>query len=239
MNLMDIHLEVFEGPLDLLLYLIKKDNLDIYDIPIAQITQEYLNYLDVMKELNLDVAGEFLVMASTLMQIKIKMLLPKKEEKQEKDIDPRQELVRMLEEYQKYKSASQLLLERFNKYKDVFYRGSPVFSNEDKHLDVEMVYLIEAARKAFLRTTEKTEIESEDVPIESRIEKILNMIKEKKWMLLDDVFKDEKKIRGIVTCFLALLELIKMNKITVIQDEPFSEVKIYLLENNNNLNLQN
>lgn len=239
MDLMDIHLEVFEGPLDLLLYLIKKDNLDIYDIPIAQITQEYLNYLEVMKELNLDVAGEFLVMASTLMQIKIKMLLPKKEEEQEKDIDPRQELVRMLEEYQKYKSASQLLLERFNKYKDIFYRGSPIFSNEDKHLDVELVYLIEAVKKAFLRITEKTEIESEDVPIESRIEKIMNMIREKKWMLLDDVFKDEKKRRGVITCFLALLELIKMNKITVIQDEPFSEVKIYLLENDNNLITQN
>ncbi|MEF3280702.1 MAG: segregation/condensation protein A [Elusimicrobiota bacterium] len=230
---MDIHLEVFEGPLDLLIYLIKKNNLDIYDIPIAKITQEYLDYINLMEELNLDLAGEFLVMASTLMQIKIKMLLPKKEDEQEEQKDPRAELVSMLEEYQKYKAASKMLAERFNKYRDVFYRGSPVFSAADKHLDVEMIYLIEAVKRAFGKIEDKAEIEVEDVPIETRIEKIMNMIKEKEWMLLDDVFKDETKKRAIITCFLALLELIRLNKITVLQDENFGEVRIYLVGKNN------
>lgn len=230
MNLMDIHLNIFEGPLDLLLYLIKKNNLDIYDIPVSEITEEYLKYLDVMKELNLDIAGEFLVMASTLMQIKAKSLMPKKPEDGEEGQDPREGLVRMLEEYQKYKAASALLSERFNKYKDVFYRGSPVFQAQDKHLDVEMVYLIDAVKKAFERVALRREIEAEDVPIESRIEKILKVLSEKKWILLDDIFKEETKIRGVITCFLALLELVKLNKITVTQDDSFSEVKIYLIE---------
>lgn len=233
MNLMDIHLQIFEGPLDLLLYLIKKNNLDIYDIPISEITQEYLAYLDVMKEFNLDIAGEFLVMASTLMQIKAKSLMPKQPEQGEEGQDPRDELVRMLEEYQKYKAASTLLAERFNKYKDVFYRGSPVFDVKDKHLDVEMVYLFDAVKKAFERVAFRKEIEAEDVPIESRIEKIIKILSEKKWLLLDDVFKDETKLRGIVTCFLALLELVKQNKISVAQDESFGEVRIYLIEASN------
>jgi len=226
----EIHLEVFEGPLDLLLYLIKKNNLDIYNISISKITEEYLHYLDMMKELNLDVAGEFLIMASTLMQIKTKMLMPKHEIEQEKGKDPRTDLVRMLEEYQKYKAASAFLLERFNKYKDIFYRGSPVFSTEDKHLEVEIAYLLDAVKKAFERLKGKIEIEAEDVPIESRIEKIMTMIKERKWMLLDDVFRDETKVRGIITSFLALLELVKLGKIRVVQEENFSEVKIFLVE---------
>jgi segregation and condensation protein A len=230
MNLLDIHLEIFEGPLDLLLYLIKKNNLSIYDIPISKITEEYLNYLEMMKELNLDVAGEFLVMASTLMQIKTKMLLPKHELDEEKGKDPRTDLVKMLEEYQKYKAASAFLLERFNKNKDIFYRGSPVFSTEDKYLEVEMTYLLDAVRKAFDRLKGRIEIEAEDVPIESRIEKIMNMIKEKKYMLLDDVFRDETKLKGIITSFLALLELVRIGKVRIVQDESFSDVKIYLVE---------
>lgn len=234
MNLMDIHLEIFEGPLDLLLYLIKKNNIDIYDIPISQITQEYLNYLEIMKELNLDIAGEFLVMASTLMQIKAKMLLPKKEEEgEEEGKDPREKLVKMLEEYQKYKTATSILQERFNKYKDVFYRGSPVFSSEDKHLNVELIHLFEAVKRAFERLEEKQEIEGEDFPIEVKIEKILNMLKEKQWLSLDDVFQDETHKRGIITCFLAVLELVKMNKILVKQDELFAEARIYLKHENN------
>lgn len=231
-NLLDVHINIFEGPLDLLLYLIKKNNVDIYDIPISQITQQYLNYLEMMKELNLNVAGEFLVMASTLIQIKAKSLLPKKDDELEDGQDPREGLVRMLEEYQKYKAATALLAERFNKYKDIFYRGSPVFEIHDKHLDVEMAYLIEAMKKAVMSLTLRREIEAEDIPIESRIEKILNILSQKKWIVLDELFKDETKIKGIVTTFLALLELVKQRKINVIQENLFEEVKVYLIEEN-------
>ena len=113
MNELDIHIEVFEGPLDLLMHLIRKNNLDIYDIPISQITKEYLSYLEVMKTLNLEVAGEFLVMATTLMQIKAKMLLPAREMPGEEGAgpDPRGALASMLEEYQRYKEAGDRLFE--------------------------------------------------------------------------------------------------------------------------------
>lgn len=233
MSLLDVHLEIFEGPLDLLMYLIKKNNLDIYDIPISQITQEYLQYLHVMKELNLDIAGEFLVMASTLMQIKAKMLLSKKsQDSEEEESDPRAPLVSLLEEHQKYIEASKLLQEKFNKSKDIFYRGSPVFTAEEKFLDVEFMALIDAVKRAFERLPARQELEGEKFPIETRIEKILNMFKEREWILLDEVFLNETRKAGIITCFLALLELIKQRQIIAIQDIPFGEVRIYIRKEN-------
>lgn len=229
MSMMDIHLEVFEGPLDLLLYLVKKNNMDIYDIKISEITGEYLAYLDVMKELNLEVAGEFLVMASTLMQIKAKMLLPKQQapEGEEEGEDPRAGLIHQLEEYQKFKTASKVLEERFVKYRDVFYRGSPVFSVEDKVLDAEFAAIIEAVRRAFEKLPDKKEIAGENFPIESRMEKIMNLLSGKEWVLLDEVFENETKKMAVITCFLAMLELIKQRKIIVSQDDAFKEVRIY------------
>ena len=123
----EVHLEMFEGPLDLLLFLIKKNDLDIYDIPISQITQEYLSYLSLMKDLNLDVAGEFLVLASTLMQVKARTLLPS-QDAEEEGPDPRAELVAKLVEYQKFKEAAKFLDRRAAEFSDVFYRGAPHFA---------------------------------------------------------------------------------------------------------------
>src|SRR5437762_9764165 len=119
---MDVSLEIFEGPLDLLLHLIKKNDLEISDIPIAQITHEYLAYLDLMKDLDLETAGEFLVMASTLMQIKAQMLLPSPEVEPEEGPDPRTELINKLLEYQQYKEAANILGGYNEKAKDTFYR---------------------------------------------------------------------------------------------------------------------
>lgn len=230
MSMMDIHLEVFEGPLDLLLYLVKKNNMDIYDIQISKITGEYLQYLDIMKDLNLEVAGEFLVMASTLMQIKARMLLPKQPQAEdgEDGSDPRAGLIQQLEEYQKFKTASKVLEERFVKYRDVFYRGSPVFSVEDKVLDAEFTAIIEAVRRAFEKLPDKKEIAGESFPIESRMEKILNSLSGREWILLDEVFEGETRKLGVITCFLAMLELIKQRKVIVSQDDTFREVRIYL-----------
>lgn len=231
MDTLDIHLDIFEGPLDLLLYLIKKNNLDIYDIPISQITQEYLDYLELMKELNLEVAGEFLVMASTLMHIKSRMLLPSQEYATDMETgpDPRLELISKLEEHQKYQEISKILEKRFNDYKDIFYRGSPVFSDEDKFLEVDFFALIEAVKRAFEKITDMVSITGEDFPIESRIEKIMSILKTREWVLLDEIFSTETKKLGIITCFLALLELIKERKVMAIQDVPYGEVRIYLV----------
>lgn len=226
----DVHTEVFEGPLDLLLYLIKKDNLDIYDIPIAQITQEYLAYLDVIKELNLDTAGEFLLMAATLMQIKVRMLLPSQaESEQEQGPDPRVELSAKLAEYEKYKAAALLLDSKYDAYKDIFYRGSPKFSESDKVLNLELFDLLDAVKRAFDTVEDDGRtLSGELFPIETRIEKIVTLLRERDWILLDDVFKGEKKRMGIITCFMAMLELIKQRKIFARQDAQFGEIRIYM-----------
>ncbi|MEA3306770.1 MAG: segregation/condensation protein A [Elusimicrobiota bacterium] len=228
MGAIDVHLDVFEGPMDLLMHLIKKNNLDIYDIPISQITKEYLEYLDMMKDLNLVFAGEFLVMATTLMQIKAKMLLPAVAKAEEEGgPDPREDLVAKLEEYQKYKKASEILEKNFLEYKDAFYRGSPVFSNEDKFLDVDMFALLSAVKRAFGKVDEAQLVEGETYPIEPRIEKIMTMLKNREWVFLDDIFLTETKRLGIITCFIAILELIKQRTIIVIQDNNLGEVRIY------------
>jgi len=226
----DVHTEIFEGPLDLLLYLIKKDNLDIYDIPIAQITQEYLTYLDVMKELNLDTAGEFLLMAATLMQIKVKMLLPSQAEAdQDQGPDPRVELAAKLSEYEKYKAAALLLDSKYEEHKDIFYRGSPKFSESDKVLNLEFFELVAAVKRAFDTIEDDGHtISSELFPIETRMEKIIALLGQREWILLDDVFKGEKKRMGVITCFMALLELIKQNKIFARQDNQFGEIRVYI-----------
>jgi len=228
---LDIHLDIFEGPLDLLLFLIKKNNLDIYDIPIAQITQEYLKYLDVMKELNLDVAGEFLVMASTLMQIKAKTLLPeqKVEGQEDQGPDPAADLIAKIAEYQKYKEASQFLNQRFDVYKDVYYRGSPVFADSEKVLNLELFELLNAVKRAFDKLEDKGGvIVREEFPIEKKMDKILSLLGTREWILLDDVFVGETKRLGVITCFMAMLELMKLRRIIARQDENFSEIRVYL-----------
>ncbi|OIO03906.1 MAG: segregation/condensation protein A [Elusimicrobia bacterium CG_4_10_14_0_2_um_filter_56_8] len=228
MNAIDIHLENFEGPLDLLMHLIKKNNLDIYDIPISQITSEYLQYLEVMKSLNLEVAGEFLVMAATLMQVKAKMLLPAPERPEgESGPDPRGALVSMLEEYQRYKEASKEMNWRFARFKDAFYRGSPVFSSEEKFLDLDFSALMDAVKRAFERAEPSRGVQGEPFPIGSRVAKIEKMLEGREWLLLDDVFASETKRLGVITCFMALLELVKQRKIMVSQDEAYTEVRIY------------
>ena len=224
----DIHLENFEGPLDLLMHLIRKSNLDIYDIPIAQITAEYLQYLELMQKLNLDTAGEFLVMAATLMQIKAKMLLPSPEtDNGEEGPDPRASLVSMLEEYQRYKAAAKYMSTRFDQNKDFFYRGSPVFSSEEKMLNADLSALIEAAKKAFDKPITSHEVEGDKYPIETRIAKIQSMLKGRDWLILDDVFATETCRLGIIACFMALLELAKQGIILFSQDEPCGQVRLY------------
>lgn len=226
---MTIHLDVFEGPMDLLIYLIKKNNLDIYDIPISQITREYLEYLDVMKVLNLEIAGEFLVMASTLMHVKSQMLLPSRAGGEtEEGPDPRAELAARLAEYQKYKEAAKFLDGRFEEFKNVFYRGAPKFSEAEKYLNLELFDLLEAVRRALSRVEDGgREIAGEAFPIEKKMEKILGLLKNREWLLIDEVFSDEKRKLGVVTCFLAMLELIRQKKIMARQDGPLAEIRIY------------
>ncbi len=228
----NVHINVFEGPMDLLLHLIKKDNLDVCDINIAEITQQYLDYLNVMKELNLEIAGDFLVMASTLMQIKAKTLLPSQAPTSENEgPDPAKELIAKLVEYQKYKEASAYLNQKLEENKDKFYRSAPIFDSGEKVINVQMFDLLAAVKRAFERLDERKRIELlkiEEFPIEVKMQKVVDMLNNRTWVLLDDIFVGETKKRGIITCFMALLELIKIKKLLARQDEQEGQIRIYL-----------
>jgi segregation and condensation protein A len=222
----EVHLEIFEGPLDLLLFLIKKNDLDIADIPIAQITGEYLGYIDLMRELNLEVAGEFLVVASTLMQIKARALLPPAPGDEESGPDPREELVQKLQEYQKFKSAAAFLNLRAEEFKDVHFRGAPRFKAEEKTLQVSMLDLMSALREILERVPETRGIEAEEFPIEEKMRKILFLLESNPRLPLSEVFADERRRPGVIACFLGLLELIKLQSVMARQDEPFAPIYI-------------
>ena len=228
----DVQLEIFEGPLDLLLFLIKKDDLDVYNIPIARITQQYLAYLDVMKDLNLDIAGEFLVLATTLMGIKAKTLLPSNDVEGNEGPDPRAELVAKLVEYQKFKQAAQFLEKRAEDFAGVFYRGAPTFEESEKSLSIGTFELLEALRVVLERSEDvkSEQVMGEEFPIEEKIEKILGALAKKPSITWDELFADERKRRGIISCFLALLELTKLQQIFIRQEANFGKIVIFKKE---------
>lgn len=227
----EVHLEMFEGPLDLLLFLIRKDDLDIYNIPISEITREYLSYLDLMKDLNLELAGDFLVMASTLMQIKARTLLPSHESEEEEGPDPRQELIAKLIEYQKYKEAARFLSEQAERFKDVFYRGAPRFSDEEKTLDVSLFDLLSTLREVLEQAEDRgIVVKGEEFPVEEKMQKILFLLERRPFVALREIFRDEARRSAILSCFLALLELVKLQKVFARQETPFGEILIYRKE---------
>ena len=232
----NVHINVFEGPMDLLLHLIKKDNLDVTDVNVSEITKQYLEYLNVMKELNLEIAGEFLVMASTLMQIKAKSLLPSQVPTSENEgPDPAKELIAKLLEYQKYKEAGKFLEEKLEENKDNFYKSAPIFDNGEKVLNLQLFDLLSAVKRAFDRLDERKRVELlkvEEFPIEVKMEKVVDKLSRRQWVLLDDIFVGETKKRGIITCFMAVLELIKIKKLLARQDEQDGQIRIYLNPDN-------
>ena len=226
-----VKINIFEGPLDLLLHLIQKNDLDIYDIPISDITAEYLNYVDILKDLNLNVAGEFLVIAATLMQIKARMLLPAEAVADGEGPDPRSELVQKLLEYQKFKEAAQILANQFETQRDVFYRGAPIFSKEDQVLDLPMSKLLEAFRDVLETADESVrEILIEEIPVEVRIREILDVLATKPFVQFSELFPASSPRRALVVTFLALLELIRLKQVRVAQAESFGDIHINLVQ---------
>jgi len=223
-----VNIDVFEGPLDLLLYLIQKNDLDITDIPISKITSEYLSYIDLIKELNLAMAGEFLVMASTLIQIKARTLLPSQtSESGEEGPDPRAELVAKLLEYQRYKEAAHFLHEQSEAVQDIFYRGAPVFGKNDQVLEVNLFELLNAFKNVLAEVqSDVREILVEEIPVERRIREILELLKEKGSMTFRELFKTSGTRREMIVTFLAILELMRLKSIVVLQLELFGEIWI-------------
>lgn len=228
-------LDGFEGPLDLLLHLIRKNEIDIFNIPISLITEQYMEYLRIMKTLNLDIAGEYLLMASTLLHIKSKMLLPQKEEGEEegREEDPRAELVRRLLEYQKYKGAAEELIVRPMLHRDVFVRASPSdpeFEEEqEERIEVTLFDLLEAFRQLLTRAKEEPthEIVLDRITVEERIQEILTLLKEEKRSIAFHLlFPEGASKRMMIVTFLAILELVKMRWIRVFQVAPFETIRI-------------
>lgn len=232
-----IRIDAFEGPLDLLLHLIRKNEVEICDIPIAVITRQYLEYLDLMKELNLEIAGEFLVMASTLLQIKSKMLLPAVEEDEsaeEEAEDPRAELIRRLLEYRKYKDAAAVLEARELLGRDVFARASAMLEEIEPHreeppLEFNLLELIEAFRKVLATVPFERfhDVISETVSVAERIGRILDIMEERESVRFEDIFSGEPLTRELVIAtFLALLELCRLKTIRIAQAEPFGSIRL-------------
>jgi segregation and condensation protein A len=220
--------------LDLLLHLIRRNQVDIYDIPIATITDQYLDYLKMMRSLNLDVAGEFLLMAATLLHIKSKTLLPlPPEEEEEEGEDPRAELVNRLLEYQQYKEAAARLHERDMLDRDIFVQENQAEESEDRGLvEVGVFELIEALKDVLNRAAIEAvyDITLDRITIEERIAQILEAVKlEGSGLLFSSLFHGASSKEDIIVTFLALLELIKMRLIKVYQRIPFGPIEIFAL----------
>ena len=230
-----VRLENFEGPLDLLLFFIKRDELDIYDIPIAYITKEFLDYLHLMQELDLDVAGDFIVMAATLMQIKVRMLLPR-DETQEEEEDPRAELVRRLLEYKRYKEMAgemqkmEMAARRLHFRK--FFEADPkdLGDAEEKDLlkDMTLFDLIAAFKFAMDHMPKRTihEVQKIPVSVEEQAQFIRNVVGERGSLsFVDLVGTMEEKIRIVVT-FIALLEMVRQRVVNVRQLDSYANILI-------------
>lgn len=222
-----VHLDKFEGPLDLLLHLIKKNELDIYDIPISVITRQYLDYIKLMKELNLEVAGDFLLMASTLLHIKSRMLLPQddQEEGQEEELDPRAELIQRLLEYQQYKEAGMVLEARALLGREVFVRSCPEpllyeAQNEEGPLELELFDLVDAFRSLLARIPAESFHDvaaAETLSIADCINDILSLLQEQDMLHFDDLVREEMTRERIIVTFLAVLELCRLKLIRIFQ----------------------
>jgi segregation and condensation protein A len=229
-----VSLEVFEGPLDLLLHLIREDKLDIHDIPISRITEQYLSYLDAMKALNLDIAGEFLVMASTLLYIKSKSLLPRTDEEVEPEEDPeilRAELSRRLIEYEKFKEASTRLSDRPILGRDVFARdflGEEIPEDEVAITELSLADLITAFKDVLERMPkeEAHEIFVDRLTIADAIAFLLDRIREDGAIRFDRLIEEFKTKNEIISFFLGILELVRLRTVKAYQANPMGLITI-------------
>jgi len=231
LNNFHFKLPVFEGPLDLLLHLIRENKIDIYDIPIVEITHQYIKYLELMKELNLEIAGEFLVMAATLIHIKSKMLLPPdEEEKKEPAEDPRAELIQRLLEYQSYKESSGFLRKREEIWKNIFQKSMPdrediTFEPEPLLFEANVFDLITAFKK-LLETApvQAREITRETLTVADKINFIMERIEKEEGIRFEDLFEDGFTRVTLIVMFLALLELIRLGLVKIYQEKAFGVI---------------
>ena len=231
-----IKLQSFEGPLDLLVHLIRKNQVNVYDIPIALVTEQYLQYLDLMQELNLDVASEFLVMAATLIHIKSRMLLPRPDPTllDQEEEDPRDALVQRLLEHQKFKAAAELLHDRETLRSAQWTRPDSriealVGDEYEPELEVDLFTLLAAFRGVLERAKQRPRVllPPEQISIESRIDVLLTRLSETEACGFEDLFGDVSGRGDLIVTFLALLEMIRLKLVRIFQAGPFGEIRVY------------
>ena len=232
-----VKLEAFTGPMDLLLHLIRKQKINIYDIPIALIARQYLEYLSLMKTLNLSLAGEFLVMAATLLYIKSRMLLPKEktaESEDEEALDPRSELVRQLIEYERFKEAAGSLISREHMWRESFFREPIPLSTESEEEDdiptddLQLYDLLSALQEVLDRspTDHFVEFSKETWTVQERIQLIMERLEVEPTVPFEALFEEHWSRPLIIVTFLALLELVRMNLIGLFQGEWFGPIHV-------------
>jgi len=231
-----IRLPAFEGPLDLLLYLIRRNEVDIYDIPIEHVTQQYIDILGSMEKLDLEIAGEFFIMAASLMYIKSRMLLPKKdqgsnEDNEDEDIDPRWELVQQLLEYRKFKEAAEDIQKLIMNSNDLIARVGPKEALEAierplKPVDrVELWNTFNHVLRRLAERIQEGEINAEQVTVSDRMEYVLLRLKNESSFHFSDLFESTTSITTIVATFLAVLELSRLGEMEIEQDRAFSDIR--------------
>ncbi|MDP8258313.1 MAG: segregation/condensation protein A [Candidatus Aadella gelida] len=230
-----VKLNIFEGPLDLLLFLIKKDKIDIYDIPIVTVTEQYIEYMNLMKMLDLEIAGEFLVMAATLIHIKSKMMLPEEESDfEEEEEDPREELIRRLLEYKKYKEAADQLKDMQEMHSGVFLRSGSGMSEKvisddgTEYFEASLFDLISSFKKVLSGVSKDTfhKVFKDEFTVDDKIHEIYHFLAKQSKIYFLDLFKKSGSKDEIIVIFLAILELMKRSEIFVAQQGPFGEIEV-------------
>lgn len=237
-NACKIRIQNFEGPFDLLFHLIEKNQFSIYDIPINEITDQYMDYLFAMQELDLEVASEFIVMASTLLHIKSRMLLPEKKEVRQEEVDPREELVFRLLEYRKYKEFSLTMREREKEFAVLCYKLPEViqFSRSDEVMELSPQELIRVYADILDRNRRKINpnvsgmnriIQHEKVSLRSKMREIMRELINRAYFKFSELFsRRERSLTDIVTGFMAILELAKLKRVSLEQRKPFAEIYV-------------
>ncbi len=229
-----VRLDKFEGPLDLLLYLIRKNEIDIYDIPIAEITGQYLQYIELMRMLDLDVAGEFIIMAATLIRIKARLLLPRQEDELEED--PREELILALLEYRRFKEASGILHRYESKERGILTRRDfsvvDTSTSEEFVLEATVFDLLAAFKKVMDQygREDQHSVSREDIKVEDCIARILSLLESEDGVEFERLFGEAPARLLIIVMFMAILELVKRNEILARQASHFGEIRLYRRE---------
>jgi segregation and condensation protein A len=226
---LEVFLETFHGPLDFLLYLIKRQNIEILDIPIAAITKQYMEYVDIMSNIRLDLAAEYLVMAATLAEIKSRMLLPRPESIDEEE-DPRAELVRRLQEYERYKTAAEDLAEIPRQERDIFIANAapPNLKAERPLPAVELDELLFAFKDVMKRIDQRAHhhIAREPLSIRERMSEVLDRLRTTEFLKFEQLFTVKEGRSGVVVAFIAILELLKGGMIEMVQTEPLAPIHV-------------